>query len=120
MTVFKGYLTIIRRNLAYMLGFFGIFFHIILPLAKPVFLAQFLFGFVGCYNNYSGALLYLMSQKQLWPLQLALQQITEFIGTRYTNAQCAAALISMLPLLILYAFVQKFFIEGITSGSVKG
>lgn len=61
-----------------------------------------------------------MSQKQLWPLQLALQQITEFIGTRYTNAQCAAALISMLPLLILYAFVQKFFIEGITSGSVKG
>ena len=32
----------------------------------------------------------------------------------------AAALISMLPLLILYAFVQKFFIEGITSGSVKG
>lgn len=102
------------------MGFFGIFFHIILPLGKPVFLAQFLFGFVGCYNNYSGALLYLMSQKQLWPLQLALQQSTEFIGTRYTNAQCAAALISMLPLLILYAFVQKFFIEGITSGSVKG
>lgn len=102
------------------MGFFGIFFKIILPLAKPVFLAQFLFGFVGCYNNYSGALLYLMSQKQLWPLQLALQQITAYIGERYTNAQCAAALISMLPLLILYAFVQKFFIEGITSGSVKG
>ena len=101
------------------MGFFGIFFRIILPLAKPVFLAQFLFGFVGSYNNYSGALLYLVSQKQLWPLQLALQQITEYIGTRYTNAQCAAAIISMVPLLILYALVQKFFIEGITAGSVK-
>lgn len=101
------------------MGFFGIFFRIILPLAKPVFLAQFLFGFVGSYNNYSGALLYLVSQKQLWPLQLALQQITEYIGARYTNAQCAAAIISMVPLLILYAFVQRFFIEGITAGSVK-
>ena len=101
------------------MGFFGIFFRIILPLAKPVFLAQFLFGFVGNYNNYAGALLYLVSQKQLWPLQLALQQITEYIGTRYTNAQCAAALMSMIPLLLLYAFIQKFFIEGITAGSVK-
>lgn len=101
------------------MGFFGIFFRIILPLAKPVFLAQFLFGFVGSYNNYSGALLYLMSEKPLWTLQLALQQITKHIGTRYTNAQCAAALISMIPLLFLYAFVQKFFIEGITAGSVK-
>lgn len=101
------------------MGFFGIFFRIILPLAKPVFLAQFLFGFVGSYNNYSGALLYLMSEKPLWTLQLALQQITQYIGTRYTNAQCAAALISMIPLLILYAFVQKFFITGITAGSVK-
>ena len=104
------------------MGFFGIFFKIVLPLSTPIFLSQFLFAFVGGYNNYSGALIYLANQKQLWTLQLALNQLVSYItgAGGYNNVACAAALMSMLPLLILYAFVQKFFIEGITVGSVKG
>lgn len=104
------------------MGFFSIFFRIVFPLSMPVFLAQFLFGFVGGYNNYANALIYLASERELWTLQLALQQLVAYISGSggYTNAQCAAALMSMLPLIILYCFVQKFFIEGITVGSVKG
>lgn len=104
------------------MGFFSIFFRIVFPLSMPVFLAQFLFGFVSGYNNYSSALIYLASEKQLWTLQLALQQLISYISGSggYNNAACAATLMSMLPLILLYCFVQKFFIEGITMGSVKG
>ena len=104
------------------MGFFSIFFRIVFPLSMPVFLAQFLFGFVTGYNNYSSALIYLASERNLWTLQLALQQIITYItgSGGYNNAACAATLISMLPLIVLYCFVQKFFIEGITVGSVKG
>lgn len=102
------------------MGFFSIFFNIVFPLSLPVFLSQFLFGFVGYYNNYSGALIYLANQKQLWTLQLALEQITAYItGGGYKNAQCAAAIMSLLPLIVLYCFVQKFFISGLSAGSVK-
>lgn len=104
------------------MSFFGIYVRIIFPLAKPVFLAQFLFGFVGNYNNYTNALIYLLGSKNLWTLQIALQQIVSYItkGGGYSNAQCAATLMSMAPLLLLYVFVQKYFIEGVTAGSVKG
>lgn len=104
------------------MGFFSIFFRIVFPLSMPVFLAQFLFGFVSGYNNYSSALIYLASERDLWTLQLALQQLITYItgSGGYSNAACAATLMSMLPLIVLYCFVQKFFIEGITAGSVKG
>lgn len=104
------------------MGFFSIFFHIVFPLSLPVFLSQFLFGFAGCYNNYTGALIYLSSQKHLWTLQLALEQIVAYVtgGGGYVNAQCAAAIMSLMPIILLYCFVQKFFISGLTAGSVKG
>lgn len=104
------------------MGFFAIFVRIVFPLSLPVFLAQFLFGFVSGYNNYANALIYLVSEKNLWTLQLALQQLVSYIqgSGGYNNAACAAALMSMLPLIVLYCFVQKFFIEGVTAGSVKG
>lgn len=104
------------------MGFFRIFFTVVMPLSTPVFLAQFLFGFVGYYNNYSNALIYLMNEKSLWTLQLALDQICTYVAGSggYMNAQCAAVVISILPILVLYCFVQKSFISGLTAGSVKG
>ena len=102
-------------------GFFTIFFRFILPLAKPMFMAQFLFSFIGGYNSYAGALVYLVNNRDMWPMQLVLQQITSFISQAgYGNAQCAAAIVSMLPLIILYLFINRYFVEGIMSGSVKG
>ena len=99
-----------------------IFFAMVLPLAKPALIAQFLFGFVGGYNNYSTALLYLYPNKEMWSLQLALSELVSMVsqdGSGYANAQCASALIAMLPLILLYVFVQKYFIEGINIGGGK-
>lgn len=105
------------------MGFWQIFFKIMLPLGKPAFISQFIFGFVGGYNNYGAALLYLFSgDPKFWTLQLALQQLVEYAQGGYivgVNVSCAATLMSMLPLIVLYIFCQKYFIKGIAVGGGK-
>lgn len=98
-----------------------LFLSIALPLVKPAILAQFLFAFVGGYNSYSAQLMYLYNDKSLWNLQLALSELTGLLseGNGYNNARCAASFISMLPLIILYISMQKYFIEGINIGGGK-
>ncbi len=101
---------------------FIIFLGMILPLAKPAIISQFLFGFVGGYNNYASALMYLYRDKSMWSLQLAVSELVT-IGSQseggYVNMQCAASIAALLPLLALYVGVQKYFIEGITIGGGK-
>lgn len=103
------------------MNFWQIFFTIVLPLSKPALIAQFIFGFVGGYNNYAGALMYLIDEKSLWTLQLAVQQSVNYMteGDFDYAFQCATALLSMLPLIIVYLICQKFFIEGISFGGGK-
>ena len=103
-------------------GTFRIFFTMVLPLAKPAIIAQFLLGFVGGYNSYGAALMYLYKNESLWNLQLTLSEMVSFVsqeGGGYNNAQCAVAIMGLLPLLVLYIFVQKYFIEGINIGGGK-
>lgn len=101
-------------------GFFQCFTKIMLPLAKPAFIAQFIFGFVGGYNNYMGPLLYLQNEPKFVTLQLYLSQITSlFPNIGSENIHSAAAILGMLPLIVIYCFLQKYFIEGVTAGSVK-
>ena len=96
----------------------GIFFRIMFPLAIPAFIAQFIFGFVGKYNAYLGPLLYLQDHKY-FTLQLVLAN-TETLFPKQENVHCAAAILGMLPLIVIYCFSQKLFIEGVAVGSVKG
>lgn len=101
-------------------GTFGVFFSMLLPLAVPAFIAQFIFGFVGGYNSYMGPLLYLpQDDASTWTLQLVLSKVQEtFVDD--ANIRCAAMLLGMVPLVVLYCFCQKLFIEGISVGGVKG
>ena len=103
------------------MGFWRIFFTIIVPLSKPALVAQFIFGFVGGYNNYSTALMYLNnSSENLWTLQIALQKLIAYLsGSQDYNFLCATALMAMLPLVVVYIVCQKFFVEGITFGGGK-
>lgn len=101
-------------------GFFYCFRKIMLPLAKPAFIAQFIFGFVAGYNSYLAPQLYLQDQPQFVTLQLYLSQIRElFPGLGSENIHMAAAILGMLPLVIIYCCLQKYFIEGISDGGVK-
>ena len=101
-------------------GFFRCFFKIMFPLAKPAFIAQFIFGFVGGYNSYLAPMLYLQNQPQFVTLQLYLSEIRSLFPTAGSeNIYCAAAILGMLPLIIIYCCMQKYFIEGVSAGSVK-
>lgn len=101
-------------------GFFTIFFKIMVPLAKPAFISQFIFGFVGGYNSYLGPMLYLQNQPKFVTLQLYLSQIRSlFPNAGSENIYSAAAILGMLPLIVIYCFLQKYFIEGIAVGGVK-
>lgn len=101
------------------MGSFGIYVRIILPLSVPAVVAQGVLSFVGGYNNFLGALLYI-TDETLYPLQRALY----FINGCYDDFSmagviCASTLIAMLPLIIIYIFGRKQFRVGIASGAVK-
>ena len=101
-------------------GFFQCFFKIMFPLAKPAFIAQFIFGFVAGYNSYLGPMLYLQNQPNYITLQLYLSEIRSLFPTAGSESiYCAAAILGMLPLILIYCLVQKYFIEGVSAGGVK-
>lgn len=96
---------------------FSVYVRIIMPLSAPAFIAQGVFMFVGGYNNYQGPLLYLSNYPQLAPLQLAVQL---FMGGYGNPAiRCAAAVVALLPLLVLYCFLQKYFTQGVAMTGLK-
>ena len=101
-------------------GFFKCFHKVMFPLAKPAFIAQFIFGFVAGYNSYLAPMLYLQNQPRFVTLQLYLSEIRSmFPNAGSENIYSAAAILGMLPLIIIYICLQKYFIEGVSAGSVK-
>ncbi|MCZ8517916.1 MULTISPECIES: carbohydrate ABC transporter permease [Paenibacillus] len=111
-----------------------LFFRIILPLSKPIMFVLALYAFVGQWNSYFDAMIYIESPK-LYPLQLVLRSILiqnqvapGMIGDQLAMAEMkrlseiikyAAIVISSLPLLIMYPFFQKYFEKGVMVGSLK-
>ncbi|WP_434756540.1 carbohydrate ABC transporter permease [Paenibacillus amylolyticus] len=107
-------------------------FSVILPLAKPIVAVLSLMYAVGQWNAYFDALIYLKSQS-LYPLQLILRSIlilgnsgnmdaSEMIKQQQMAELMKYSLIVMasLPVLIIYPFVQRYFVQGMLVGSVKG
>jgi putative aldouronate transport system permease protein len=111
------------------------FFKIILPVCKPIIAVLMLYQFVGQWNSYFDAMIYL-DDASLQPLQLVIRSIliqntpaTGMIADIQSTAEMAkiaellkysTIVISSLPLLIMYPFFQKYFDKGIMVGSVKG
>lgn len=101
------------------LGFMGMYVKIIIPLSKPAFISQFIFGFIGGYNNYMGPLLYLNGQPDLYPLQMALALYRSIYGGEPAML-AALTIVALVPLIIIYICMQRFFIEGIATSGIKG
>lgn len=112
-----------------------IFLKIILPLAKPIMFVLFLYSFVGQWNGYFDAMIYIKNT-DLQPLQLVLRNIliqnqidTNMVGSQAAMAEMekvaqlikyATIIISSLPLVVMYPFFQKYFDKGVMVGSLKG
>ncbi len=107
---------------------------IVLPLSKSILATMLLFYAVGHWNAYVNALLYL-NRKPMFPLQSILRNMV--VDGQFTEAQTqvgsvssftviettmkyATIVVSTLPILLIYPFVQKYFVKGVMIGSIKG
>jgi multiple sugar transport system permease protein len=94
------------------LGRFGIFFRIVLPLARPALAAQAIFVFMGSWNDFMRPLI-ILSDPQLFTLPLGLNSFKgQYIS--YWNYIMAASMVFTLPVLVIYAFFNRYFIKGIS------
>lgn len=111
------------------------FFKILMPLCKPIIAVLVLYQFVGQWNSYFDAMIYLKSAN-LQPLQIVLRSIlvqnqpSMNMGTNAADTaqlqqiaqmiKYSSIVISSLPLILMYPFFQKYFEKGIMVGSIKG
>ncbi|MFD2329984.1 carbohydrate ABC transporter permease [Cohnella sp. GCM10020058] len=107
--------------------------NIILPLSKPILAVMVLFYAVGHWNSFFNALIYIR-RESLYPLQLVLREILMISQSDAVDASVgiedkillaesikyAVIIVSSLPVLVMYPFVQRHFVKGVMIGSIKG
>ena len=97
---------------------FGIYWRIMLPLAKPALATLAIFTFMGTWNDFMRPLIYLSDlDKMTLPVGLALLANHQDIRIPLIMA---AAVLSLLPIVVFYAFGQKYFVRGIALTGMKG
>ena len=107
-----------------------ILFRIVAPLSKPILATLALFTGVGRWNDWFTAVMYINDTK-LYPIQNVLRDLTLggsslapsiFTSSRYTadiSVQMAVTIIATVPIILVYPFLQKYFVKGIFMGSIK-
>ncbi|MGW4805143.1 carbohydrate ABC transporter permease [Kitasatospora sp. NPDC004272] len=92
---------------------------VVLPMAKPAIAAVALFQFFCCWNDYFGPQIYASENPGAWTLSYGLES---FKGAHHTNwnLTMAATLLVLAPVIVLFFFAQRAFIEGVTLTGVKG
>ena len=113
----------------------GILWKIVLPLSLPVLATFGLFYAVGHWNAYFGAMIYMSGAREKWPLQVLLREIIilsnasagdmanmdpEFIQPPEQSVKMAVIVVSTVPIMCVYPFLQKYFVKGVMVGALKG
>lgn len=96
----------------------GLFWRIMIPLSKPAIVTVALFQFVETWNDFGGPLLYL-NDPQKFPLAYGLERFVSSYGDQ-THLLLAAAVLFTAPMIILFFFAQRTFIQGISTSGIKG
>ncbi|NPV09641.1 MAG: carbohydrate ABC transporter permease [Anaerolineae bacterium] len=96
----------------------GVFVRIILPLAKPGLATLAILSFTGSWNSLIWPLV-IVNSKRLYTLPLGLALLRTEFQVNY-GATSAAAVVSVVPLVAAFSFLQRYFIEGLTVGALKG
>lgn len=97
---------------------YGIYFRVILPLAKGGIATLIISSFVTVWNDFMGPLIYLSSLEKK-TLQLGLRMFISQYSSEY-NLIMAASIVSLIPVFVMFAALQKFFTEGIAASGIKG
>lgn len=114
------------------------FFKIVVPLSKPIMATVALFAGIGYWNDWMNGYIYITKRTELYSVQNLLNRMMQniqFLSQASSNVQnanaglsaiplasvrMAMATVGILPIIIMYPFVQKYFVKGITLGGVKG
>lgn len=99
-------------------GVFQIFFRVIMPVARPAFATVAIFTFLWSYNDLFTQLFFLR-RKEAYSITLLLNEISSQAGVNY-GLMAASVVLVVVPVLIVYIFLQKNIIKGLTAGAVKG
>lgn len=97
---------------------FRTFWTIILPLTRPALVSVGLFTFLAAYKDFLGPLIYLNSQQE-WTISLGLNMFKNQYGAQW-QLMMAASTVALLPIMVLFFFAQRTFVQGITMTGVKG
>lgn len=95
-----------------------VYLNVILPLIKPTLACIAIFTFMGVWNDFMGPLIYLSDQR-LYPLSLGLYAFNVQAGGSF-GMMMAGSLLMTLPVVIIFFFAQKYFIQGVTLTGMKG
>jgi len=100
-------------------GFFRIFWRIILPLSPPIIVVCVIWQFTQIWNDFLFGVVFSSGERQ--PITVALNNLVNTsTGVKEYNVDMAAAIIAALPTLFVYVVAGKYFVRGLTAGSVKG
>lgn len=98
-----------------------IFWHIILPLSKPIVIFTALTSFIGPWGDYIFARVILLDNTESYNVAVGLVWITQRENiTQYFTTFLAGSVLVALPITLLFVFMQRYYIEGVTGGSIKG
>lgn len=98
--------------------FLQVYAYVIMPLIKPTLACIAIFTFMGVWNDFMGPLIYLSDQR-LYPLSLGLYAFNVQAGANY-GMMMAGSLLMTLPVIAVFFFAQKYFIQGVTLTGIKG
>lgn len=103
-------------------SFFRTYWNILLPLAKPILATIALIAFRGAWNDYLLPLVLTMGRRDSFPLVVGVVSLRDEggEGASQVNLMMAGTMFSILPIVILYLFLNKYFVSGLTSGAIKG
>lgn len=102
-------------------GFMGTFFRVILPLLKPIVATLTILSFRRYWNDYYMPTLFTVSRPDQQTLIVGMSKLKNLEGAASNwNIMLAGATITLIPILVVYAICNKYFVDGITAGAVKG
>ena len=97
---------------------FQVFYKIVVPVCRPAFATVAIFAFLWSYNDLFTQLFFLRSP-QTWSITRFMNEVSSQYGTDY-GMMCAVVTLIVIPVLVVYVFLQKNIIRGLTAGAIKG
>lgn len=100
-------------------GYMAHYLRIVMPLSVPTVITTCIFTFIWTWNDFFTQMIYLSNIKT-FTVSIALRQYVDAMGESYWGAMFAMSIVSLIPLFIMFIGFQRYLIEGVTAGSVKG